>query len=182
MSNNKDLIHYVKDKEYTIVHNETNTNLNIVYIEDSFSAKYVGEFAIKANGAGWTTFPVSVFYTETPHPEGSNYFGIILEGNNSLICNAISVVEETWTGLLNKETNNVVYSAFGHDFQRLDGLFIDGGKDYIRATLTDNSEFVKLKIEKDKIIVIRDNISVDNEDKQCYITQTNEKGTQINEH
>ena len=41
-------------------------------IEERYSAKYVFETQLKLRSDKWGDFSADVFYTEEPHPEGSN--------------------------------------------------------------------------------------------------------------
>jgi hypothetical protein len=63
------------------------------------------------------------------------------------------VTEENWLGVLNPGTNDVLYSAFQHDYQTLGSLMADGGKAYLRCS---NHPVITFKIDKDKIILIED--------------------------
>lgn len=146
------------DDEYTIIHDDSLSNmLKMEVIEEQYSAKYVGEFCYKQPTKGWLNQPMALFYTETKHPEGSNYMGVLikydLEGKFDciIVVDGISAVDHEWTGVLDINSNEIIYSAFRHDYQTHGDLMADGGADYIRSSMHPN---VKLKIVKEQIEVV----------------------------
>lgn len=124
-------------------------------IEEEYNAKYIGEFCYKNGKQGWMNQPMALFYTENPHPEGSNYLGVMTtvmpSGKETiLLTDGVSAAENEWYGVLNEETNEVIYSAFRHDYQVLDVLMTDGGPEYLRSS---GHPHMKLTIVKDKLNV-----------------------------
>lgn len=101
-------------------------------IEEHYNAKYVFESCLKNGDGNWANFPVAIFYTDTPHPEGSNYFALWKSEHGLRITNAISAVEGiTYAGL--EAEDEVIYSHYRHDFRvGKNGAFVDGGRDYFR--------------------------------------------------
>ena len=126
-------------------------------VEEKYNAKYVGEFCYKNGGQGWMNQPMALFYTEKPHPDGSNYMGVMLtetpltDVSSLVLVDGISATEHEWAGVLNEETNEIIYSAFRHDCQVLGDLMADGGAEYTRSSCHTP---VKLKIVKGGIEVI----------------------------
>ena len=122
-------------------------------IEEKYNAKYVFESQLKLRSSNWSDFSAAIFYTETPHPEGSNWFGIWNNSGKYMISNAISAVEEPFFGALS-ENGDVIYSRHPRDLRESDDrtVFIDGGRDHCRHDLT--HQVVKLKVCKDKVIVV----------------------------
>ena len=57
----------------------------ILKIEDKYNATYVFESCLKDAYGNWANFPVAIFYTEEAHPEGSNYFGLYLTEDKTLV-------------------------------------------------------------------------------------------------
>lgn len=140
------------EQDYTILHTDVLLNTEVVKeIEEKYKTSYIGEFSIKMETTGWVNTPVGVFYSEEPHPEGSNYMGVYYNGTSLMIIDGISATEHEWDGVLNPETNEVIYSAFRHDMQEHNDLMVDGGPEYLRCN--EDSTVVKLKIVKDKIEV-----------------------------
>jgi hypothetical protein len=129
----------------------------IEIIEKKYNAKYVLESSIQGIDGQWFNFPVAIFYTETPHPHGSNYFAMYLhptKREHLMICDGITAVKETYLGL--KVDDNVIYSRYRHDFRELNDMFVDGGRDYFRSS-GPQENVVKFKIVKDKLEIINDN-------------------------
>ena len=76
------------------------TASNIKKIEDHYHAKYVFESCIKNLYGQWADNPCAIFYTENPHPKGSNYFAIYYNTERQLrITNGISAIEEPIQGI-----------------------------------------------------------------------------------
>ena len=109
------------------------TEENIKNIEKHYKATYLLETCAKDRNGGWANFPAAIFYTETAHPEGSNYFALyVTEDKQLMIANGLSAVEGVvFRGL---EVEGVVtYSRYRHDYRDAgNGAFVDGGKDYFR--------------------------------------------------
>ena len=143
-----------KDGKYTIVHTDYNSlSINFKKVEDAYKAKYVGEFTLKTKDGSWGNKPVSVFYTKEAHPKGSNYFGLFITNDYKLmITNAAIVADKVWSGVLNSKTNEILYSAYRHDFQEYGGMMADGGADYNRTSAHPYAEF---KIVDGEFIVTR---------------------------
>ena len=124
-------------------------------VEKKYKAKYLGDFCVK-NKIGWVNQLVSVFYTKEAHPEGSNYFGIYLDNSTPMITNAITAVTNKdgtpviYTGVLLTDKVRVLYSAYRHDYQSVDGVFVDGGRDYLRTNKA-SADWVNFIINKDEI-------------------------------
>jgi hypothetical protein len=124
----------------------------ITKVEQMYNAKYVFESCLKTRFGGWSEFPVAIFYTEQPHPEGSNYFGLFKNAFGQLtITNGISALEE-FVGLQIGE--DIIYSRYRHDYRTLNeddsAGFIDGGRDYVRYN-PEVGKLVTLKVNKDKL-------------------------------
>jgi len=139
------------------IHNECSF-LNpekIKKIEKLRNAKYVFESCLKGKSGSWLNFPAAIFYTEEPHPEGSNYFAIYwetgIDGQRLMITNGISATTEEFAGL--QVGQNVIYSRYRHDYRSLGSGFIDGGRDYTRYN-PEVGKLVALKVNKDKLEVV----------------------------
>ena len=109
------------------------TEKNIKNIENHYKATYVLETCAKDRSGDWANFPTAIFYTETAHPEGSNYFALYIDDTNQfMIANGLSAVDGVvFQGL---EVEGVVtYSRYRHDYRDAgNGAFVDGGRDYFR--------------------------------------------------
>ena len=128
------------------------TQEQIEKIEQHYNAKFVCETSLKVKGGGWSNFPVAVFYTETAHPEGSNWFGLYSREGELRITDAKTALEP-FDGLL-LEDGSVFFSRYRHDYQRLeDGTFVDGGREYIRYN-PGKGKVVKLQIVKDQLEIV----------------------------
>ena len=122
----------------------------IAKIEKAYNAKYVFESCIKDRDGGWCNMPVAIFYTETPHPQGSNYFGLYVnESGDFMITNGISATEP-FDAL--QVGDDVIYSRYRHDFREHNGYMVDGGRDYFRRSA--DGIPVKLCVNKDKLEIV----------------------------
>lgn len=128
------------------------TDEQVEKIEKHYNAKFVCETSLKTGG-GWSNFPAAVFYTETAHPEGSNWFGLYHSEGQLRIVNAQSALEP-FDGLL-LEDGSVFFSRYRHDFQRIgeNGSFVDGGREYLRYN-PGNGKVVSLQIVNDKLEIV----------------------------
>jgi hypothetical protein len=124
---------------------------SISKIEEHYKATYVFESCLKGRDGNWLNFPAAIFYTETPHPEGSNYFAFYDFGDGARIANGISATEVEYTGIVVGE--EVAYSRYRHDYRTLDECFVDGGRDYLRTGGNPDS-LVKFKVVKDKLEIV----------------------------
>ena len=139
------------------------TEENIETISSLKNAIYMGPWAIKTKGGGWTEEPVDVFYQETPaKAEFSNYFGILRKRDlaNMLghvyICAAESAFSENIAALKTPD-GKILVSRYRHDYVGDGkGSFIDGGRDYTRYTLGNGNELLFLKVIKDKFVQVNE--------------------------
>ena len=115
-------------------------------VENKYNAKYVFESCIKNKSGQWYNFPAAIFYTEEPHPEGSNYFALYRACDEWMISNGITATEE-FDAVKIGET--VYYSRYRHDLRNVPGGFVDGGRDYLRWS--GDGEVVRLRVVKDNL-------------------------------
>ena len=109
---------------------------------------------MKSKSGNWTLITAAIFYTEEAHPEGSNYFAIYYNDQNHLmISNGISAIEP-FEGIL--IDNDVIYSRHRHDYRCHNGIFVDGGRDYLRwgGERYLSATPVKIKVNKDRLEVV----------------------------
>lgn len=122
-------------------------------IERDYNAKYVLETCLKAKDGGWANFPAAVFYTDEPHPQGSNYFAMYFHEGDLMITDALpSIKDVIFEGL--EAEGEVVYSRYRHDYREgKNGAFVDGGRDYFRygGDRFDDYHRVKFKVVKDSV-------------------------------
>ena len=122
----------------------------IAKIEKAYNAKYVFESCLKTKNGGWCNMPVAIFYTETPHPQGSNYFGLYRNDfGDFMITDGISATEP-FDAL--QAGDDVIYSRYRHDFREHNGYMVDGGRDYFRRSA--DGIPVKLCVNKDKLEIV----------------------------
>lgn len=163
----------IDNSPYTLIHNDILPEEVQKKVCEQKKAKYLGEFSLRTKEGDWSDFPVAIFYQEEAHPEGSNYFGIYkspLPWQSYMITNAIKATEVDWTGVLNPDTNDVLYSAYQHDYQTLGSLMADGGHCYTRCS---NHPIISFKIFKDKIILVEDKENANNKSKYGEDTTSN---------
>ncbi len=122
-------------------------------VEKKFRAKYVFESQLKLRSDHWSDFPAAVFYSEEPHPKGSNWFGVWDNLGRFMISNATSAVNEPFFGAL-PDNGEVIYSRHRNDFRESEDktVFVDGGRAHFRHDL--EHEIVKLKVVKDRVVLI----------------------------
>ncbi len=122
-------------------------------VEDRYKAKYVFESQLKLRSDQWSDFSAAVFYSDEPHPKGSNWFGLWDNAGRLMISNAISAVNEPFFGAV-AENGDVIYSRHPRDFRESDDktVFVDGGRGHFRHDL--EHEIVKLKVVKDRVVCI----------------------------
>ena len=143
----------------TKIHNECSfmSEKGIAIIEERYNAKYVFESCIKDTRGNWCDWPSAIFYTETPHPEGSNYFAIyyfggLAEANIPMIANGISAVQSDIYGI--DTGDGIIYSRYRHDYRVHNECMVDGGRDYLRSD--GNGKSAVLRVVKDKLVKVVD--------------------------
>jgi hypothetical protein len=127
-------------------------DIDIEKIEKKFSAKYLMEFPLKTKN-GWRDEPSLIFYTEKPHPQGSNWFAISRKSDLYYISDAKDSIEESFIGI-RANNGDIVYSRCRHDYRGSpDGsVWIDGGRDYFRTSMAGST--VRLKVEGGELVEI----------------------------
>lgn len=137
-----------------ILSNTMFTNKQISLIEQHYKAKFICETSIKTITNRWTNYPAAIFYTKEPHPKGSNWFAVYHNTEDKvMITNGISATEP-FSGI---EIDGIVmYSRYRHDFFEKNGVFVDGGREYLRCggQRMDGAKVVKLQIVEDHLEVI----------------------------
>lgn len=138
------------------IHNECSflDQDGIVYIEQKYNAKYVFESCLKGKN-GWLDFPAAIFYTDVPHPKGSNYFALYVdESDRFMITNGISAIEP-FSGIQIDE--NVYYSRYCHDYRDCGPVAIDGGRDYTKLVGDMKAgKRVTIQVNKDHLELVDD--------------------------
>lgn len=106
--------------------------------EELYGSKYMGYWCTKrTDGKSWNESPVDVFYQ--PNPDLSkghkNYFGLFVQNGSLYITDATSAFSDPITGVL-CEDGEVLVSRFRHDYVTKDGYMVDGGRDYLRCSMS----------------------------------------------
>lgn len=141
------------------VSNDMDVKINLVHsvipsdriaaVEKHYGARFVCETCLRRADGGWGNFPVAVFWQKTPHPRGSNYFGLFWRGEDLIICNAQSATEP-FQGVL--DDGVCYYSRYRHDFVRTPNGCVDGGRDYLSRSIDVTP--VTLRIDRDRLVVV----------------------------
>lgn len=112
--------------------------VSAIYTEkDGVPVKYVCTSATNRSA----TYSADVFYRETPHPEfGNRYFGLYQNSfaNDAqvMIVNADMIEDLTFEMI--EIDGSLHYSQHRHDYRGIgNGVAIDGGRDYYRASFSD---------------------------------------------
>lgn len=128
--------------------------------EEAKDAKYIFETCIKDKHGSWANDLFAIFYQETPHPRGSNYFALYYDyaTHKLMIADGISATEP-FTGAVAKN-GDIIFSRYRHDMRSSPdkSVIIDGGRDYVKLSLVDNYEpkLVRLQVIKDKLEIMNE--------------------------
>ena len=128
--------------------------------EKHYNVKFVCETVIRDKRGNWLDQSSLLFYSEEPHPEGSNYMAVThmplgYEDWQTVITNGHTATEGSFEGLI--DGDEVYYSRFRHDYRTTpSGMFIDGGRDYTRSSVSDPDKYVTLKIIGDKLEIVNE--------------------------
>lgn len=123
-------------------------------VEKKYNVKFVCETPIKDNG-GWRESSSLIFYSEEPHPAGSNYMALSViyyfeDKGELVISNGFSATDCEFVGIV--DGDEVIYSRYRHDYRvGKTGVFIDGGRDYVRSS---GGRMVEMVINEGKLQVI----------------------------
>lgn len=107
------------------------------------------------------TYAADIFYRETPHPEfGNRYFGLyqqnaFADNVQVMIVNADKIEDLTFE--MAEVNGELHYSQHRHDYRGIgNGVAIDGGRDYFRATFANRDSFVRktLRVENGKFVEV----------------------------
>jgi hypothetical protein len=110
-------------------------HVDIDKIEKQYDCKFVCESAIRVRNS-WRESPSLIFYSQEPHPEGSNYMAFSYDFNKDcyVVSDGISVTEVEFSGIV-ANNDDVIYSRYRHDYRLSSdkSVWIDGGRDYHRS-------------------------------------------------
>lgn len=140
------------------------TEVDIKKVEKKYKAKYVFESPLCINGC-WNDDPSLIFYNETPHPEGSNYFAISRKsGGDYVISNGLSAVDGVEIRAVRAVDGDIIYSRCRHDYRTSDdgSVSVDGGRDYFRYQVPDDptqidTDLLTLHVINGKLVVKDEN-------------------------
>jgi hypothetical protein len=120
---------------------------------------YGGKFLVKSQILGkynrYTKEEFYFFYTEIPHPDGSNYYAFGFINGVPMITNGISIEDTTISAFLSFD-GIIRYSASRHDYvSDSHGNFIDGGRDYTRCSVGNGEvRFGKISIRSGEVLFL----------------------------
>lgn len=133
--------------------------ISIDKVEKKYNVKFVCETPIK-NGGVWRDMSSLIFYNEEKHPQGSNYMALSIKYtpdghfDDLVITDGISATKGSFYGII--DGDEVIYSRFRHDYRvGKTGVFIDGGRDYIRSNIPDPDQYVDLVINEGNLEVAK---------------------------
>jgi hypothetical protein len=132
-------------------------------VEERYHAKYLFEACLKNGFGGWTNQPAAIFYTEEPHPQGSNYFGLYMyHGLGTvdgvapypMITNGVSATQGIYNAV-RADDGEIIYSRYRHDYRASkDGsVNVDGGRDYFKTTAPQD-RWVQFVISGDQLKLV----------------------------
>lgn len=108
------------------------------------------------------TYAADIFYRETPHPEfGNRYFGLYTAAYDGdiqvMITNADPIEDLTFEMI--EVDDKFHYSQHRHDFRDVgNGIAIDGGRDYYRASFSDKDVYASCQR---KCLKVKNGVFVD---------------------
>ncbi len=76
--------------------------------------------------------PVSIFWQDERHPQGSNFFALHYYHDGLLISNGAFILDQVIEGVL-LPNGDVIYSRHVHDYCQYGDVAIDGGREYTRV-------------------------------------------------
>lgn len=86
------------------------------------------------------TIPMSYFYTDEPHPDGSNYFKLFYVNQELRIANGIDIEDKTFDAI---DVGGILYhSRSRYDYRAVGDFFIDGGRAYTRTNCHNFTTFI----------------------------------------
>ncbi len=126
-------------------------------IEEKYGAKYMGFWATKNSRGYWNESPVDVFYQ--PNPDTSkghtHYFGMFVRDDSVYITEAGTAFSDPISGIPTDD-GEVIVSRYRHDYVTKDGRMIDGGRDYVRASMHPT---VMVTVDGDRFVITeRENV------------------------
>jgi hypothetical protein len=106
--------------------------ISIPKVEEKYGAKFVGDFCVKTKSGGWSEEPIAIFYQPNPNVAlgHKHYFGLFVRGESMYITDGTSAFSEPIVGIVTPG-GEVIFSRYRHDFVEREGVFIDGGRDYV---------------------------------------------------
>lgn len=120
-------------------------------------AVFVEEICLNAKG-GYTDWPGVVLYQENPpEPYKDQFFAYFLrrdmaalldgrKGDDQWVICGQPTFSPVVDALFNRKNNTLIFSRFRHDFFEHGGVFVDGGRDYMRYGGSDMKETVVVKL------------------------------------
>lgn len=120
-----------------------------IYSKSSSEVVFMGFHSIKQPTRGWINFAVPVWYQPDPLPHHSNYFALHRNMQGQvLIMDGASAFSEPIAGII-ADDGEIIYSRFRHDYvvSEDSSVFIDGGREYTKASLVDPSRRVTITVE-----------------------------------
>lgn len=132
-----------------IISNRLLTDKQIKHIEEAYGAKYLIDSCLRTTDGQWVDYPAAFFYTKEPHPEGSNYFAIFYQYGQfqASITNGICIEDQILAFAI--VDSGMFHSRYHHEYVERDGVFIDGGQDYVR---TSSDNLVNYRIENGEFV------------------------------
>lgn len=136
---------------YNVIRDERSVQpINVKKAERHYNATFVGDFCLKTKDGTWSEEPAAIFWVETPSkPEYSNYFGLFVRSGSIYITDGQSAFSEPMCGVVTP-SGDVLVSRYRHDYREEEGVFIDGGRDYVRT----NGKTVGVRAEGPQLIVV----------------------------
>lgn len=145
-----------------INYGDTELPIDIKAVEKHYGVKYIGDFCLQHSEGWWYNWPIAIFYQADPKTElgHTHYLGVYVDKGRVMLTKGDSAFNEPIIGVV-ADNGEVVYSRYRHDYRQSSdrSVWIDGGRDYLRTGV--GVKTVKLIIDKDQLIVSKDEIECD---------------------
>ena len=103
-------------------------------IEKLRNCRYVAEWNVMQDGKVLTEKPMVIFWSDTPHPAGSNWMALFREDAVWYVRDGITASQLPINCMVSN-SKQVLFSKSRHDFRQSNdrSVSVDGGRDYTRV-------------------------------------------------
>lgn len=123
-----------------------------ISLKKEVPAVFIGQWAVQTKGGGWSDYPIDVYWFSDTKKLLGCFYEVDLTVRDIRVANVANSFVERYLPCL-VEDDIVYVSKYRHDFVKTpSGLYIDGGRDYIRSNaLIQNQITFDIEIGKFKL-------------------------------